>query len=438
MRGHKRTQLRKRFLLLFGAPWLVIALAWWWFGSDEREAIHQQAEETQKVTEISDVRAALAHELGPLFLQNQFPTETTMNWQGSSRKVKIDYSFDHDLQIAADKLLKSYHPDYGAVVILNANTGQVLTLSSFQKSDSAAPHLALRGTFPAASIFKIVTATAAVDKYHLSPETMINFNGANYTLYKKNVMETKRNRWTREMSIREAFARSINTVFGRLTFEKLQPADLQEYAIRFGFNQKIHSDLPVDSGFTDIPSEHGFHLAEMASGYNKITRMSPLQGAMIAASVAAEGRMPVPTVIDRVRDEEGKVLYKSEPVVAAVTMSPRGAERLKEMMESTILLGTSRKSFRPLVRDKKLRELELGGKTGHLTGDNPRGRVDWFVGYAIGGPDDRLAIATITVNIEKWTVKSAVLAQNLLQKHFKDQFTNGNAKFFRSAHRDDR
>jgi len=294
----------------------------------------------------------------------------------------------------------------------------------------------LRGTFPAASVFKIVTATAAIDKYRISPDTIILFNGSNYTLYRKNVMETKRNRWTREMSIREAFARSINTVFGRLTLERLQPQDLKDYAVRFGFNQKIESDLPFDPGFTEIPDEKIFHLAEMASGYNKVTRMSPIQGAMIAASVAANGKMPVPTIVDRVTDADGTELYKSEPVTAATTMTPEGAERLKEMMEGTITKGTSRKSFRTLVRDKKFRELELGGKTGSLTGDNPKGKVDWFVGYAIGANNDRLAVAAITVNVEKWTVKSSFLAQSLFQKHFKDQFTTKDAKFFNTAHAD--
>ena len=422
--------------MLFLAPWLVMGLGWWWLGGDEREVREQLVQETKKVAAISELRAHLAEQLGPSFLRNQYPSDTQMKWDGEDRQVHVEYSLDPRLQSEAEKLLKSYHPDYGAVVIMDALTGRVKAMVSFQKSDAAAPHLALRGTFPAASVFKIVTATAALDKYHISPDSVILFNGANYTLYRKNVMETKRNRWTREMTIREAFARSINTVFGRLTLERLQPQDLKDYAVRFGFNQKIDSDLPFDPGFTEIPDEKAFHLAEMASGYNKITRMSPLQGAMIAASVAAGGKMPVPTIVDRVVDEKGVELYKSEPVTAAVTMTPEGAERLKEMMESTITKGTGRKSFRSLVKDRKFRELELGGKTGSLTGDNPRGKVDWFVGYAIGGPEDRLALAAITVNVQKWTVKSSFLAQSLFQKHFKDQFSERNAKFFNTAHSD--
>ena len=434
----RKFKLSKRLIGLFLLPWVMMACIWWWLGAEDREIAREQAAEADRATELSEVRGRLARELGPFFLHNQFPTETEMFWNGQTHKVKIDYSIDSDLQKEADKLLKSYRPDYGSVVVMDALTGRVLAMSSYQKKDSSAPSLALRGTFPAASIFKIVTATAAVDKYKLSPDTIVLFNGSNYTLYKKNVMETKRNRWTRQMTIREAFGRSINTVFGRLTFERLQPQDLEEYAVRFGFNTKIDSDLPFDPGFTEIPDEKVYQLAEIASGFNKVTRMSPLQGAMIAASVASSGKMMVPTIIDRIRDETGDLLYQSEPVTAAVTMTPEGAERLKKLMSSTISRGTSAKSFRPLVRDRKFRELELGGKTGSLTGDNPRGKVDWFVGYAIGGQDSRLAIAAITVNVDKWTVKSSHLAQSLFRKHFKDQFSERNERFFNASndHRD--
>lgn len=428
-----RLKLKRRLLILFLLPWILMAGVWWWLGTDEREVKRQQVAETKKVAEISEVRGRLAKELGPLFLHNQFPEKTEMYWDGDTKHVQIDYSIDSDLQKEADRLLRSYRPDYGSVVVMDALTGRILAMSTYQKNDPNATNLALRGTFPAASIFKIVTATAAVDKYELSPDTIVMFNGGNYTLYKKNVMDSKRNRWSRNMTIREAFARSINTVFGRLTLEHLQPSDLEEYAVRFGFNKKIDSDLPFDSGFTEIPTEKDYHLTEIASGFNKVTKMSPIQGAMIAASVASSGKMMVPTIIDRIRDETGDVLYQSEPVTAAVTMSPEGAERLKKLMGSTISRGTSSKSFRPLMRDRKFRELELGGKTGSLTGDNPRGKVDWFVGYAIGGADSRLAVAAITVNVKNWTVKSSHLAQSLFRKHYKDQFSERNEKFFNAS-----
>lgn len=392
--------------------------------------------EAARVQRLHEQRGQLSTELGPRILNNDLPTEKEINWDGEQRLVKIDYTLDSSLQEAAEKLLKSYKPDYGAIVMMDAITGRILALASYEKNGKDGGNMALKGTFPAASIFKIVTASAALDKYHVSPDTMIMFNGGNHTLYKKNVMNTKINRWTREMTLREAFARSVNTVFGRLTLEHLQPQDLEEYAIRFGFNQNIKSDLPFENGFTEIPEEKNYELTEVASGFTRVTRMSPLQGAMIAAAIADDGRMRVPYIVDRVTAVDGEPLYQGEPVMAAVTMSEGGAAQLKRLMEATVKKGTSQKAFRPLLRDKRFKELELGGKTGSLTGDNPRGKVDWFVGYAIGSETDKIAIAALTVNVDFWVVKSAHLAQTLFRQHFKESFSQQNEKFFRVGKQD--
>ncbi len=391
--------------------------------------IPKEVKEAAKAEKISEFRAKLSEKIGPSILANHFIDEIDLQQNGSNVAAKVEYTIDPTLQAAANKLLKSYKPDYGAIVMLDAASGRILALASFQKADENAPNLALRGTFPAASVFKIITATAALDRYKVTPDTLVMFNGGNHTLYKKNVMSDKKNRWSREITLRDAFARSINTVFGRLTLERMAPQDIEDYAIRFGFNKNIHSDLPFDSGFTEIPKEKNFHLTEMASGFNKVTRMSPMQGAMIASAVAEDGVMHVPYIVERVRNSTGEVIFQSEPVVEAVTMSPRGADQLKELMEATITKGTSRKSFRTLVRDRHFKELVIGGKTGSLTGDDPKGKVDWFVGYAMN-ENQRIAIGALTVNVKKWTVKSSFMAQTMFRTHFKEQFSRENEKFF--------
>lgn len=399
---------------------------------DTNAPIAKEAQQNPHAEQITNFRLRLADALGPYLLHGQWLDQVEINDGQEKSKIHVQYTLDAELQKNADKLLRSYKPDYGAIVMMDASSGRILALSSFQKTDQNAPNLALRGTFPAASVFKIVTATAALDKHNVTPDTIVQFNGGNHTLYKKNVMSNTINRWTRGITLREAFARSINTVFGRLTLERLEPNDLEEYALRFGFNKTIQSDLPFDSGFTEIPKEKSFHLTELASGYNKITRMSPIQGAMIAASIANNGIMKVPYIVENAKDENGKVVFQSEPIIAAVTMSPQSVEKLKELMEATITSGTSRKSFRTLVKDKKLQELVLGGKTGSLTGDNPKGKVDWFVGYAMNDKQ-KIAVAALTVNVEQWVVKSSYMAQSLLRGHFKEQFTKSNETFFNAS-----
>jgi cell division protein FtsI/penicillin-binding protein 2 len=395
-------------------------------------AFWKSPEELQQehATSFNQTRQRFAAQLSQSLAKGELPETLDVDTTVGRQTGKAQYTIVPELQNEAERLLKSYKPDYAAMVMMDASSGRILALASWYKNQpEESQNLALLGTFPAASIFKIVTATAAVDKYSVDPSTIILFNGSNHTLYKRNVMTTNHNRWTRGISLREAFARSVNTAFGRLTFERMQPEDLEEYAIRFGFNQNIISDVPFQPGFIEVPHEKNYHLAEVASGFNRITTMSPVQGAMIAGSVIMDGTMRVPYLVEKVTDHMGEVLFQAEPVTAATTMSPEGAERLKELMGATISHGTSRKSFKPLTRNRKFRELEVGGKTGSLQGTNPKGKTDWFVGYGMLG-DQRVSVAAVTVNKQYWTVKSSHLAQHMLQRHFKESFTLKNGQFF--------
>ncbi|MBX2988421.1 MAG: serine hydrolase [Bdellovibrionaceae bacterium] len=368
-------------------------------------------------------RTSISKALEQSLSKMEFPERLPVKLAGVSQELKAQYTIDPVLQKEAEVLLKRYKPDYGAIFMMDAETGRVLAFTSYQKDADEPVNLVTRATYPAASVFKIVTATAAVDSAGVAPSHTIRFNGGNYTLYRKNVMSDRINRWTRTITLRDAFARSYNTAFGRLSLEKLTPEEINEYATRYMFNQTIPSDFPVEVGTSFVPTEKGFELTEVASGFTKSNRMSPVQGAMIAASVINGGRMVMPYLVDNLSDGEGRVIYQAEAIDNGSIMSADSADKVRELMEETILSGTSRNSFRPLVRDRKYRDLEMGGKTGHLTGDNPRGRVDWFVGYA-SGDTRKVAIAALTVSKKYWTVKSAYLGKTLFRKAFEPVIKN--------------
>jgi cell division protein FtsI/penicillin-binding protein 2 len=122
--------------------------------------------------------------------------------------------------------------------------------------------------------------------------------------------------------------------------------------------------------------------------------------------------------VDRLSSEKGDVLYQSQPVQVAVTMSPGSAEELRQMMRDTVRSGTSRKSFRDLLRRKQFADIDFGGKTGSLRGLDPDGKCDWFVGYGSTG-HRKIAVAALTVNEKKWRVKSSYLARSILERYFR-------------------
>lgn len=391
------------------APWVLAG--WVLFKTQASDLLFSGQNATHQwiISEVSAQARAL-----------KFPTELRLNGEEDGELISLTYTLDPNLQKQADKLLSSYRPDFGAIVVIDPRSGRIRAMSSYERAPHFNENLALRASFPAASIFKMVTAAAAIDRHQTDPEDRIRYNGGNHTLYKRNVLNDQVNRWTRAVTLRDAFARSLNTAFGRLAIEKLVSKDLIDYAFRFGFNREIPGDLKFDPGYAEIPEGQGYELAEVASGFNRINRMSPIQGALMAAAIANNGVMPKPRLIDYATKANGDVVFESKPEMDLQVLSPESVEKMKVLMEETIVSGTSRKSFRQIRRDRKLQDLEIGGKTGSLQGTNPKGKTDWFVGYAMDENGEKLAIAAVTVHIDRWRVKSAELAQTLVKAHFKN------------------
>jgi peptidoglycan glycosyltransferase len=364
-------------------------------------------------------KEVLSKQLGVAIRENTYPTSFKFNVDGTDTQAKVQYTLHEPSQAMMQKLLGQYKPDYGAFVAMDAKTGRVLSMVSFSEKHAGLDNLTLRATFPSASIFKVVTASAAIDMNKAVPNTIVPFNGGLHTLFKKNVESTQLNRWTRKMTMREAFGKSVNVIFSKLGLFYVGPQNLQMYAERYFFNHAIRADVPVQVGMAKFSSDDPWSVATAASGYTRDNTMSPLQGALIAAAVANDGVMMEPFIVENLMSESGALLYQGEPHQASVVVEPQSAENLRELFKQTVRSGTSRKSFRQTVRRSLYDDIEFGGKTGSLTGKDPQGKVDWFVGYA-RYHDQRIAVAALTVNEKKWKVKSSMLANLFFQKYFKD------------------
>ncbi len=348
----------------------------------------------------------------------QFPSQVEIPGEGNEKtRAKIQYAFDPKLQKVMENLFHSYGPDYGAFVAMDPATGRVLSMVSFSRDRKISDNLALRATFPSASVFKVVTAAAAIEGHKVSADTVIPFNGRKHTLYRGQILKNNITRWTRFITLKEAFAHSINTVFGKIGAFTVGSDGLRDYANRFGFNRKIIADLPIQEGRAFIPDD-SWGLAESASGFTRENKMSPLQGALIAASVANDGVMMEPYVVESIEREEGGLIYSVEPKVANVAVNPSTARVIRSLMKETVLSGTSRSSFKGFFK-KDFTLLNVGGKTGSLYGDSPPGKYDWFVGYADSGPQ-RIAFAALTISEKQWRVKSSYLARRAIESYFKD------------------
>jgi cell division protein FtsI/penicillin-binding protein 2 len=320
-----------------------------------------------------------------------------------------------------ETLLKQYHPKYGALVALEPASGRVLALVSYTRDTepSLGDNLFARSLYPAASVFKTITAAAAIEKGNMGPDSKMPLAGRRYTLYRFQLKEDLAA--YDPVSLTDAYSYSINPVFGRIGVYVLGPALIREYFEKFGFNSRIPFELDNEMPVAEISDkDSAVAVAEIASGFNQKTKMSPLFGALIAAGVSEKGKMPVPFFVDSVTCGDSCVIYRAVPRLWRVSMRESTASKLRGMMESVVRYGTAKSSFRYIKHSAYFDDIDYGGKTGTVDEDK-LGKVDWFVGFAAHptDPRQRIAVGIVTVHDQYWTVHSSYIGAEIFRKYIR-------------------
>lgn len=314
------------------------------------------------------------------------------------------------------KTLTRGKPRQIAMVVMDANQGQILAMAGFDL-ENPETNPCTSAIYPAASIFKIVTAAAAVDALGYTPQTPLYFNGNKYTLYKRQLKDVK-NKYTIKVSLASAFADSINPVFGKLGQTYLGKETLSAYAYAFGFNQTPLTDIVFDGGRFSMKEDH-FHLAELGCGFNRDTLISPVFGAMMLTPLFNQGQILLPAVVTRVTNAKGETVYKHTKEHLASAIDPASATAMIRLMEKTVSRGTARKTFGRLSRDKILSRLVIGGKTGSLSNREHTIKYDWFTGFGKEKTGTRAIVVSIVVGHGKYIgTRAGTHARSILKHHF--------------------
>jgi peptidoglycan glycosyltransferase len=307
-------------------------------------------------------------------------------------------------------------PRKGAVVALDYRTGAVLAMTTFPRfdpnplashspavvrkawarlnADPSTPLLnrATQQLYPAGSTFKVITAAAAFDS-GMTPDTprpdedtydvpqtsadIRNFGGEHCPADKGD-----------QVSIAQAFEVSCNTVFAHLGVD-LGRQRLVAEAEKFGLNAPLGFQLP--SAVSQLPADLDVPaLAQSAIGQRDV-RVSPLQMAEIAATVANGGARMRPFVVSRIvaGGAEQNTVKSFGPHQVNQALSGQVADELKQVMALVVSNGTGTAAQIP--------GLQVFGKTG--TAQNVKGKPPhaWFIGFTSSG-DKTIAVAVVVEN----------------------------------------
>ncbi|MBF0209526.1 MAG: hypothetical protein HQK68_01445 [Desulfamplus sp.] len=350
---------------------------------------------------------------------------TTPNNRNLTVATTLDMRLQNFLleQIDSLMMLDRGKPEIIAMVAMEPHTGKILAMAGF---DNQSPNTnpCTDKEYPAASLFKLVTASAAVEACGYSPATTMYFSGGKYTLYKRQISEEGNSKYLNKVTLAEAFAQSINPVFGKLGSIMLGRDILEKYASSFGFNQEIDSEINLRSGNFTITDNNSYQWAEVASGFNRTTTISPMFGAMLASTMLNGGKTPVPCIVESVKDDNGKVLYKrKDETLNSNTVKPDTARAMMQMMNGTVITGTARKSFRGVDKDHVLAGLKMGGKTGSLSNSDRSIKFDWFTGFCSDSQEKEQIVVSVLVGHGKYIgTKASIYGRLMFKEYFNNYF----------------
>lgn len=287
-------------------------------------------------------------------------------------------------------------PSYDPRPLASHDLDQVRTVFGLLDEDPANPALARawRERYAPGSTFKVVTTAIALDAGVATPDrdfprleelelpqtdrTLQNFGGSRCG-----------------GSLVESFRVSCNTTFAQLGLDLGET--LAEGVERFGMNTGAPpADLNPRVARSVGPERGSFDLdqpsfAQAGIGQADVA-LTPLQNAMIAASVANDGVMMAPHVGIEIRSSEGELIDELGPRRWKEAMTPPTAAAIEAMMLEVVERGTGGNAQIPGVR--------VAGKTGtaQAPGGDPHA---WFIGYAPADPAPGQRQYAVAVLIER-------------------------------------
>jgi cell division protein FtsI/penicillin-binding protein 2 len=334
---------------------------------------------------------------------------------------RAELTLDPVIQRAVRAEMETYRIPRAGVVMMEVKTGRVIAYASYV-AEGEKVDVNVRAEAPAASVFKIVTGAALVEKAGLGAETEQCYHGGRSRIQAGELEDNpRRDKWCATLGI--AMGRSINVVFARLAQKHITPEDLTTVGGALGFGAPVPFVVENQAPEIKMPADP-LEFARASAGFWHTT-LSPLAGASLAQTVANGGVTLEPRIVQSIT--KGKdVLWKDDagPRVVRRAIKPETAAQLTRMMKQTVDNGSAFKSFHDAAGKAYLPEISVAGKTGTLNERDGSKLYTWFVGFAPAN-NPEVVVSTLVVNTPSWQIKAPQLARDALRAYFAKQGKKG-------------
>ena len=319
-------------------------------------------------------------------------------------EMRLRYTLHPELSEAVWKALERGRFKMAHVLVMDPETGAVLAYAS---TDPV--HFPPDKTYPAASLVKVITAAATLDRAPQAANETCHFVGSPWRLTRDRLRAPRGGNQT---DMRKALATSNNQCFARWAVHRVGPNAMLGAIDRFGMLTAPALGHP--SGQAEAPADE-WALGELGSGLGGL-EITPLHAAQLASTLV-HGQLVMPRWV------AGAWTSRGEPVAVPggegmrQVLTPELAAQLRGWLVDTTVRGTARRAFRGRGGRPLLPGIAVAGKTGSLDGTDPKGHYEWFIGVA-PAEAPKVAIVTVAVQGPRWWWSASQLAAEVLRASF--------------------
>ena len=355
---------------------------------------------------------------------------------GNTLTLTIDANIQHWLESAMDAAVREHNvAQRGVGIVMDVQTGAILAMTSQPDYDPNTPrqiineevraevdaltgearsaalqeaqqaqwrNKAISDLYEPGSVFKLITAAAALDTGVCTPEDTFVCAG------KINVAGT----WFRcanghihgVETFAQGLAASCNPCFIQIG-ARLGKENFCDYFEAFGLREATGIDLPGEIKRSEYYTADRMGLVELAScSFGQSSKVSYLQMLTAVCAVVNGGNLMQPYVVQKIQAPDGTVLQENRPIAKRRVISEQTSATMCQLMEGVVTEGTGKHAA--------VNGYFVGGKSGtsqKLDSEDEGARISSFVAVApIDQP--RLAVLVCLDEPHSWTTSGGTLS----------------------------
>ncbi len=303
---------------------------------------------------------------------------------GTTVVLTLDESIQYAAESELDRAMNETQSIAGVVVVLDPRTGEVLAIANrptfnpnrFGAFGSARwKNRAVVDAYEPGSMFKVITAAAALQEKVVEPEEVIDCGGGGIDIAGVHIND---HAVFHDLKFRDVIAHSSDIGVVRVA-QRLGRENFNRYMRAFGFGVATGIELPGESSGLLRPPAKWSALSLASLSFGQEVGVTALQMATAVGAVANGGYLMKPMIVKQIEDGAGHVLKTVKPVAVRRVIDPETVDTLTNILKTVVTDGTGRHAAIP--------GYVVAGKTGTAQKVDAQGRysmvdhVASFVGY---------------------------------------------------------